>query len=240
MTTQTPETAAPSQAITVAPQPKAELVTGERVTPILPRNIEEVGRVAQAIITAGLAPDSYKGGTQAETASRVIVGIMKGAEVGFPPITALSTIAIINGRPCIYGDGAIALAQSRGLVSKFEHRYSGEPDTDDYTCHVLIWRKGQESPYEGHFSLKDAKRAKLLNKPGPWMTYTSRMMFNRARAFPLRDGFADCLCGLAIAEEIQDLPTAAAPVVASEFLDDQPRNDAIASEAPKPEPVAAE
>lgn len=212
--------AAPSTAVAVAvPPPKAELVAGNNVAPIIPRTIDEVARVASAIIKAGLAPDSYRSGDPQETASRIIVGIMKGAEVGFPPITALSTIAIISGRPCIYGDGAVALAQSRNLIEKFEQRFDGEDGTDNYTCHVLIWRRGQENPYEGHFSLGDAKRARLLNKPGPWLQYPTRMMFNRARAFALRDGFADCLCGLAIAEEIRDLPPEL-PKPATDFLED--------------------
>jgi hypothetical protein len=226
MTDQTPIDPQAGTAVALAPAqppaPKPQLETGGKVCPIVPRTIEEVARVANAVITAGLAPDSYKGGTPQETASRVIVGIMKGAEVGFPPITALSTIAIINGRPCIYGDGAVALAQSHGLIEKFEHHYDGDEEGEDYACHVRIWRKGQESPYEGHFSVKDAKRARLLGKPGPWTQYMKRMLFNRARAFPLRDGFADCLCGLAIAEEVRDLPEAPKPVDLSVLDDDLP------------------
>ncbi len=222
----------------VAPIPKPPLEIGQRVYGIIPRNIDEVARIAKAIITAGLAPDSYRGRTDEETASRVIVGIMKGAEVGFPPITALSTIAIINGRPSIYGDGAIALAQSHGLVSNFEHRYDGDDESgEDYTCHVLIYRKGQDAPYEGRFSVKDAMRAKLWNNPRkqPWIEYPKRMLFNRARAFALRDGFADVLCGLSIAEEAQDMPEAP-KAVSKDFLND----DAPKQVENKVEAVAAE
>lgn len=235
MTDQTPIDPQASTAVTVAaPAPKPPLEAGAKVCPIVPRTIDEVARVANAIITAGLAPDSYKGGSPAETASRVIVGIMKGAEVGFPPITALSTIAIINGRPCIYGDGAIALAQAHGLIDRFEHHYDGEPGGDDHKCRVAIWRTGQESPYEGEFSIGQAKRARLLGKPGPWQMYPERMLFNRARAFALRDGFADVLCGLAIAEEVRDLPEAPKPVDTSCLDDDVPAAAAEpATETPK-------
>ncbi len=58
---------------------KAELVAGERVAPIIPRTIEEVGRIAHAVIVAGLAPDSYKTTNKEETASRIMVGIMKNS-----------------------------------------------------------------------------------------------------------------------------------------------------------------
>lgn len=209
----------------VKAQPKAELVAGNRVAPIVPRTVDEVARVAKAVIVAGLAPNSYDGRTSEETAAKVMIGIMKGAEVGFPPITALSTIAIINNRPCIWGDGAVALAQAHGQVEKVEAIYEGELTadgfTDTYTAVYRIWRRAQENPYEGRFSVADAKRAHLWQNPkrDPWMKYPKRMLMMRARAFALRDGFADCLSGLAIAEEVQDFPEAPKPVEAS-FLDD--------------------
>jgi hypothetical protein len=39
----------------------------------------------------------------------------------------------------------------------------------------------------------------------PWIMYPDRMLFNRARAFALRDGFADALMGLGIYEEVRDM-----------------------------------
>ncbi len=239
---------------------KAELVTdleaaarpkmisfeaGARIAPIIPRNLGELAMVAAAIITAGLAPDSYqeKAGTEDQkyekTKARIMVGVMKGAEVGLPPITALSTIAIINGRPTIWGDGAVALIQRSGLVEKIEEFYEGAGETDsgpikdqqgteDFTPRATdfpqtltavcrVWRRGQSEPYEGRFSVRDAMRAKLWgsNKHEVWIRYPRRMLKNRARAFALRDGFADCLHGLSIREEIEDLP--APPPIATDI-----------------------
>lgn len=205
--------------------PKPQLEAGAKVAPIIPRTIDEVARVAQAVIVAGLAPNSYEGGSEKERASKIIIGIMKGAEVGFPPITALSTIAIIQGRPCIWGDGAVALIQASGMVEKVMQIYEGQetPDglPDDYTAVYSIYRKGQETPYVGRFSVKDAKRARLWGNPkkAPWMDYPKRMLMMRARAFALRDGFADRLMGLSIAEEAQDI-TPPAEAVNTSFLDD--------------------
>jgi len=39
----------------------------------------------------------------------------------------------------------------------------------------------------------------------PWIEHPDRMLKIRARAFPLRDGFADALAGLAIREEVEDM-----------------------------------
>ncbi|HXA85772.1 MAG TPA: hypothetical protein VNZ47_11890 [Candidatus Dormibacteraeota bacterium] len=194
---------------------------------IVPQTLEEVFRFAQMVVQARLAPDSYDNDPH-----KICIGILTGAELGIPPMQALKNIAIINKRPAIWGDLAVALCQAKGLLTKFEQRFEGDEGDDvnaaqafkdDYTCHVTIWRKGQDSPYEGHYSVRDAKRAHLwMNaKKTPWIENPKRMLFNRARAFALRDGFADCLAGLAIVEEAQDMPAPAAAVT-TDFLDDKP------------------
>ncbi len=197
---------------------------GHDLAAVVPRTLEEAFRFAQLVVNAGLCPNSY------ETAGRpdpqkVVIGILSGLEVGVPPMQALKGIAIINGRPAIWGDLAIALIQSKNLIEDMEHHYTGTDGEDDWTCHVVIKRRHQDKPYDGRFSVKDAKRAKLWNNPSkqPWILYPNRMLFNRARAFALRDGFADALAGLAIREELEDMPAAPAPV-ALEFLDDPIEN----------------
>lgn len=220
-TTEQSVTVVPTNPPTV-PKPKAELVAGGSVVPIVPRNIEEVARIAKAVIVAGLAPDSYSKGTidEDKIASKIMIGIMKGAEIGLAPLTALANIAIINGRACLWGDGAVALVQRSGYVQSWEEVFEGDPAKDELTAICTIWRKGQDAPYVGKFSMSDARRAKLLTK-GPWVEYPTRMLMWRARSYAMRNGFADCLSGLAIAEEAQDLPQAP-QVVSKAFLEDDP------------------
>lgn len=223
---------------------------GASVSALVPRTLGELAMVASAIIMGGLAPDSYivKDGAREDyekTKARIMIGIMKGAEVGMPPITALSTIAIINNRPTIWGDGAVALVQRAGVIERIEQLFEGAPEevgapaADDrgelnyapkisdfghtMTAVFRIWRKGMEVPYEGRFSVRDAMRAHLWGntKKAPWIEYPKRMLMARARAYALRDGFADCLMGLSIREEIEDIP-APAPKTDASFLDDGP------------------
>jgi len=151
----------------------------------------------------------------------ITIGILSSMELGVPPLTGLRGIAIINGRPAVWGDLAIALVQSKGVIANTEVLWFGSPFEDDWKCRFIIWRKGQENPYVGEFSVLDAKRANLWMNPKkkPWIEYPQRMLLNRARAFALRDGFSDCLAGLAIAEEAQDLP-AAPKAIAEGVLDD--------------------
>ena len=44
-----------------------------------------------------------------------MIAIMHGLEVGLSPLSALQRIAVINGRPTIWGDGALALVKASGL-----------------------------------------------------------------------------------------------------------------------------
>ena len=221
-------------AVAVAqPKPKAELVAGERVAPIIPRTIDEVARIANAVIVAGLAPDSYKGGDEKTVASKIMIGIMKGAEIGLGPLTALANIAIINGRPCLYGDGAVALIQASGKVKEWSEEWIGDEMEDGWAAVCTIWRDGQDAPYVGRFTWADAKRAKLTTK-GPWLQYPSVMMMWRARSRAMRTGFADCLSGLAIAEEVRDMPEAPRPIEDKSFLEDD------APDATEPPKEAAE
>jgi hypothetical protein len=216
----------------VVEKPKTPMLAGGAVQAIVPRDHVEASRFASAIWKSGLAPSSYK------DAEQVSIGIMCGLELGVPPMQALSGIAIINNRPAVWGDLAVALAQRNGTLVNHESLFEGEEGTDSYTAIFRAWRKGQPNPYEGKFSVGDAKRAKLWanSSKQPWILYPSRMLFNRARAFALRNGFADCLKGLAIAEEVRDLEAPVEREVKSTaFLDDtspvQDTNPAIPLEA---------
>src|SRR3546814_20373487 len=54
--------------------------------------------------------------------------------------------------------------------------------------------------------MDDAKKAGRAGKQGPWSQYPQRMRQMRARAWAMRDGFADVLKGIGIAEEVRDFP----------------------------------
>ena len=93
------------------------------------------------------------------------MGILTALELGVPPLQGLSGIAIINGRPSVWGDLAVALVQSKNLIDTHDVIETGTFPNDDYTVAVRFWRRGQSKPYEGKFSVADAKRAGLWAHP---------------------------------------------------------------------------
>ncbi len=192
--------------VRTAPTP---FVAGNRVRPIVPTSLAEVAKLAAVISESGLAPYGMK------TVQQVAVAIMYGAEIGLPPMQALQSIAVINGRPTIYGDAGVALIRDSGLLTGFKEWIDGEGDA--MTAHCEVERAGVEK-IERTFSVADAKVAKLWGKKGrdggdtPWITYPKRMMTFRARWWAFRDLFADILRGFQFAEEVQDYPPVEAEV----------------------------
>lgn len=179
-----------SEITIIEPRNVVPLKAGGRVTAIIPQSVEEVFRIAKAIAASGLAPNGMK------TAEQITVAIMHGAEIGLPPMQSIQRIAVVNGRPTIWGDAVPALLWSRGF--KID-------ETDDGSAATCTITRPDGTKITRTFSDADAKAAGLLDKTGPWKQYRPRMRQMRARGFAARDGAADVLAGLYITEEAQDI-----------------------------------
>lgn len=176
-----------------AKERKVVVATGAKLAAFIPQTLEEAWKLAGALAHSGMTPKSY-GSDQ----NKIMVGMMAGAEVGLTPMAALQSIAVIGNNPSLWGDGALGLIQASGLLEDME-------ETDDgHAATCTMKRKGRTTPIVRSFSMDDAKRAGLSGKAGPWAQYPARMRQMRARAFAMRDGFADVLRGLHIAEEARD------------------------------------
>ena len=177
---------------------KPALQSGGGVNAIVPQDLDQAFRLANAICSAGMAPKAYD-----RSAEKICVGILHGLEVGLTPMAALQSIAVINGTPSIWGDGALALVRSSGLLEDFEETIDGAGDARTATCRAN--RKGQKTAITKTFSMAEASTAGLKGKTGPWKQYPDRMLQMRARSYALRDGFADVLKGLRFTEEVRDM-----------------------------------
>lgn len=162
------------------------------------QSIDEAFRFARAVVTSGWAPKGM------EKPESVMIAIQFGMEIGLTPMAALQNMAIINGRPSIYGDAALALVRSSGLLVSYKECEVGEAGKDTHGVTVTVQRKGNE-PASETFTVADAKAAKLWGKAGPWTEYPRRMLKFRARGFLLRDQFGDVLKGLRTVEEARDI-----------------------------------
>lgn len=165
-----------------------------QVRPVLPHDMDSAWRMSVAISKSGLAPKGI------QTTEAIFTAIQMGAEVGLSPMQALQNIAVVNGRPTIWGDAQLGLVRGCGLLESFEERIDGAGDSRVAFC--IVKRKGDPVAITGKFSVSDAKTAGLWNKSGPWVQYPERMLKMRARGFALRDGFSDILKGIYSQEEM--------------------------------------
>lgn len=176
--------------------PKPPVKAGGALAALVPRDIESAFRLAQALSASGdMVPKAFQGNPNATMAA-----IVRGMEVGLAPMQALSSIAVINGRATLWGDAIPALIQRAGHHIDVECEGQGE----SLTAVATLTRGDTGKVIVRRFGIADAKRANLLGKPGPWQQYPQRMISHRARSWAVRDGAADALMGLQLAEEVQD------------------------------------
>jgi hypothetical protein len=161
---------------------------------LTPQTIGEAIQLAEIMSKSGIVPKDYQGNP-----GNIIVAIQWGAEIGLPPLQAMQNLAVINGRPALWGDAVIAIVRASGLLESISE------DIGDTSATCTVKRRN-EQPVSRTFSVEDAKRAGLSGKQGPWAQYPKRMMQMRARAWALRDVFPDVLRGVHVAEEAQDMP----------------------------------
>ena len=172
-------------------------------------SFDDAFRFSKMVAASDFAPKDFRGKPES-----CLLAIQHGSEVGLSPMQSLQSIAVINGRPTIWGDAALALVQSSSQCVYVREYTDG--DGDNLTAFCEVQRRGYPQPTVAKFSVADAKKAGLWGKTGPWTQYPVRMLALRARGFALRNAFADALRGLVTAEEAQDYPTtpAAAQAVA--------------------------
>tara|TARA_R110000822_G_scaffold310340_2_gene442673 strand:+ start:3094 stop:3924 length:831 start_codon:yes stop_codon:yes gene_type:complete len=157
----------------------------------------------------------------------ILIAMEMGLQLGIPMMQAIQDIAVINGKPCMYGDGLLAVVQGHK-----DYEWIQESVINDVaTC--TIKRKHHE-PHSVSFSKEDAKKASLWGKSGPWTQYPDRMLKMRARGFCIRDIFSDALRGIKTDEEVNDYQIDAKPVksTASDAL-----KDLLTKKKSAPEPI---
>jgi hypothetical protein len=206
-------------------QTQAKSVVAFGARGLSPSDLDGAWRCAQLVARSGLAPKGV------QTPEAILVAATMGAELGLTFMQSLQNIAVVNGRPAIWGDALLALCQGTGEMVEFSEILEGDGDGMAAVCRVARERNGStRMQTEERFSVSDAKAAGLWKKAGPWTQYPRRMLKMRARGFALRDMFADVLKGVRPAEEVLDMPAVA---------DAGPGTPFAVEEVPQPQPAPA-
>ena len=189
--------------------PKGTEITSPGKAPVLaarrprgglqPTDFDQMWRMAQVMAASGMMPRDLSRPEQ------VFVAIQAGLEIGLSPMQAVQNICVINGRPTLWGDAALALVMASGKLEWIDETPPDEAARSG--CAVCRLKRVHHPEISRTFTLDDAKRAKLFGKSGPWQEYPGRMLQMRARSLALRDMFPDILKGVGIREEVIDIDT---------------------------------
>lgn len=160
-------------------------------------------------------------GSTFKTPQQVILGLELCRSMKLEPIVGMKMMYVVDGKPCLFGDGPLTLVKRTGLVS-FEREFFVNKDCVEisvanknlndevYAAVAQFGRKGEEGIQEDYFTLDDIKNTGVdQTKYGEKKTYKQWkriMMRYRARTMALKSKFGDLL-NTDVAEYVgNDLP----------------------------------
>ena len=103
-----------------------------------PQTFEQALTFSEYLANSDMVPKDFKG-----KPGNCLVAIQWGMEIGLKPLQAMQNIAVINGRPSLWGDAVIALARNFPLCE-----YIIEED-DGRTATCKVKRRGEAEQKEG-------------------------------------------------------------------------------------------
>lgn len=166
------------------------LELSQRNTSLTALGLPEIFQLAEVLIPTGFLPSSIK------TPGQAAAIILKGQELGIPPLYALNNIAIVNGKQVCQAELMLALIfrdQGDQAVKILE--------TSDRVCRVRYKRRGGE-PGEMAFTIEEAAQAGLVAKNPTYKTYPAAMLRARAISAAARASFPDSIAGMYTPEEL--------------------------------------
>lgn len=157
----------------------------------LPTTKEDLYKLAEMYAKSNLTPACFRG-----KSADIVIAWSLGFPLGLNMMQCLLGIAVINGRPSLWGDVLNGLILSQLDLEIFDEVF--DKNKFEWTC--TIKRKGRNKIVRT-FSKEDAVVAGLWDDPSKkhtWGKYPKRMVQMRCRGFCVRDAYADKLCGLGV------------------------------------------
>lgn len=152
-----------------------------------------VKEMATILHGSGMLPESVK------SPHAALAIILKGRELGFPPMASFSQINIIKGKPTLSAEGMLALIYKMYPNAEIEYLKN-----DTNVCEIEAVKNGKKNKFS--FTMEDAKTAKLLGKQN-WQLYPRAMLRSRCISEMARSMFPECLMGCSYTEEeLEDIP----------------------------------
>ena len=164
-----------------------EMIPFEQMLPAA-NNWQLLKQQARELINSNFLPSGIK------TPEQAVAIILKGREIGVPPMQALSHIHVINGKPTLSAE--LMLAQ----ILKYHPRTKiSYPERSGERCTIKVQREGSE-PSTFTFSMTDAELAGVT-KNSTWQKYPRAMLHARCVSEMARSLFPDAIAGVSYCPE---------------------------------------
>jgi hypothetical protein len=159
-------------------------------------DMDQAWRAAGILARSRLLPKALYTGTPEQVQANVTLVLWYGAELGLPPMQALQSIYVVNGKPQLSGQLWLSKVREAGHQAfiacqhcdrapeahpkwdtEEDHRYV--KDHDETRCTMTIVRGDSGDRHSETFTIEDARRAKLTGKD-VWQQWPKRMLQWRA------------------------------------------------------------
>lgn len=158
------------------------------------RVVAEVSKLASMVASTDFVPRVLR-----DSAPAVAAAILYGREVGLPPMTALTQVNVIEGRPSLAAEGMRALVLAAGHDLVFV-------ESTGAVCTMRGRRHGSTEWTSLTWTLDMARAAGLLpgRERSAWRTYPRSMLQARCTTELCRMVFPDVIHGFRSVEEMED------------------------------------
>lgn len=171
-------------------------------------SFEEQLAFAKRLLAEKMVSESFK------TPQQLVIGFQYAKALGIPEILAVKMMYVVNGRPCLYAEGPLALVQRSGKMTSILESFIDEngdvisapkKGVIYFGAKTSAWRQGDLDAQVDWFTLDDLERAKMDytsfgKRKEVWVKNERLMMRYKARSMALKTKFADCLAGMHIVE----------------------------------------
>lgn len=173
-------------------------------------------KIAERLSKSNLIPKALQG-----KPDDVLVVLLTGRSYGVDPMTALSNISVINGKPVLEAKLLHGLCLARKDVCEYFVCVEANATSATYEAK----RVGAPKPERKTWTIKQAQDAGLHGKEN-WQKYPQAMLEARAKAALARSAFPDVVTGAYIPDEAEEMG-ARGFVPEEEFRDARPPAPAV-------------
>lgn len=177
-------------------------------------------QLARSIAQSTLVPRALKNESDA------LVVILTGQELGLPPMTALRSIHVVDGKPTMSADLMVALCKRSGECIFFD-----PVEVTNKGATFRTQRKGSPEPTVFTYTEEDASAAGLLRRKGPWQQHRKAMYAARCKAMLARLVYPDLLVGVYDADSGEIEESAQNEYIEAEVVQVDPQESASAMKA---------